>query len=166
MYRLYSGTGTVSDNSGGTRAVAVTASISDTLRRWPGANPVTVTPGQPLPSDKYMYALGSWSITVAGLGLFFGSRGNLYIEALPNEELADTMWTFESEAGGAYVWMGNVFFDDPSNQNWPKSTNPDFAQLPRTLQCMCNNLGPGMTALLAPGGIGQATGEFTIKRVP
>jgi hypothetical protein len=165
MYRLYSGTGIVSDNSGGTRTVAVTASIDDTLRRWPASNPVAVTPGQSLASDRYMYTVGSWSITVAGLGLFFGSRGNLYIEVLTTEDLADTMWTFESEAGGAYVWMGNVFFDDPTNQNWPKSANPDFAQLPRTLKCMCNNLGPSITALLGPGGVGQATGEFTIKRV-
>ena len=38
--------------------MAVTASIADTLQRWPGANPVAVTPGQPLPSDKYNVHVG------------------------------------------------------------------------------------------------------------
>ena len=161
MYRLYSGTGTVSDNSGGTRAVAVTASISDTLKRWNTSNVVTVTPGQSLPSDKYFYEVGSWSITVAGLGLFFGSRGNVYIEVLPGDELADTMWSFYCEAGSTYSWIGNVTFDFPSNQNWPKPTNPDFAQLPQTLTCFCNNLGSNIVGLFGPA----AGGQFTIKRI-
>ena len=72
------------------------------------------------------------------------------------------MWTFESEAGSAYSWMGNVFFDLPSNQNWPKPTNPDFAQLPQTLKCGCDNLGPAILPMFMPAGVGQ----FTIKRVP
>ena len=165
MHHLYTGTGTTSDNSGGTRALSVTASISDVLRDWQTSDPVTITPGTALPSALYAYDIAGWQITVQGLGMFIGSRGRLYIELLASNELAAVEWFLESDAGGWYTWAGDITtFDQPTRQNWPLPTNPGFAQLPRIIGWAGLRLGPAIEGLVKrPDGMWEV--EFTLTRV-
>ena len=163
MHHLYTAIGTTSDNSGGTRAISVTASISDILRDWKTSDPISITPGTALPSAQYAYDVASWQITVQGLGMFFGSHGRLYLELFASNELGAVEWSFDSDAGGWYRWAGDITtFDQPTRQNWPLPTNPGFAQLPRVIGCAGVSLGTAIEALVKrPDGTSEVQFELT-----
>ena len=147
MFHLYSGNGTVSDRLGTHRALVASAYISDQLTTQAG-DPVIVTPGDPLAVAIYLYRIADWQISVDRIGTFVGARGSIAVQMLNATVLADVLWGFNSDVDGLYDWRGQVgSMQTPDWQQWPTPTAPDFAQLPRQLQCNGMSMGPAIASL-------------------